>query len=59
MWLIDTGCGYDLVSRNDVTSLTRWIKNAPDGGMVFHTANGPTKSDEVVDIPIDELEEIL
>jgi hypothetical protein len=58
MWLIDTGCGHDLASRGEVSSLTRWIKSVPNG-MVFHTANGPTQSNDVVDIPIDELRETV
>ena len=27
-WLIDTGCGYDLVSRRQAASAKRWIRQA-------------------------------
>ena len=56
VWLVDSGCGHDLVSKHGVQSLTKWIKRVP-GGMVFQTANGPASTEDVVEIPIDRIEQ--
>ena len=38
MWLVDTGCGYDLVSRRETTLIKRFVSKAKVP-ITFHTAN--------------------
>ena len=53
LWLVDTGCGFDLVSRDHARALKRWIKRASKP-VQFATANGTTDAKEVLELFIDE-----
>eukprot|EP00974_Lingulodinium_polyedra_P083503 8083739-Lingulodinium_polyedra.AAC.1 len=53
MWLIDTGCGHDLVTKGDAQKMKRFIKRASQP-MSFNTANGITHVDEVLKVDVDE-----
>ena len=53
LWLVDTGCGFDLVSREHARALKRWIKRASKP-VQFATANGTTDATEVLELFIDE-----
>eukprot|EP00969_Alexandrium_andersonii_P055683 2454350-Alexandrium_andersonii.AAC.1 len=44
-WLVDTGCGYDLISRPRAQVLKRCIRRAMNP-MQFSTAGGPADADE-------------
>ncbi|MFM7978722.1 MAG: hypothetical protein ACKPKO_05350, partial [Candidatus Fonsibacter sp.] len=55
-WLIDTGCGNDILSKRDVVSVKDYIKKAKRP-VVFHTANGSTTTNSVAWIHIRELDE--
>ena len=55
MWLVDTGCGYDLVSKRETTLIKRFVSKATVP-ITFHTANGPTRTDNVANIHGRELE---
>ena len=49
LWLVDTGCGHDLVSRTNVKlsgGETRRLETA----VIFQTANGDTPSTHVAPI---------
>ena len=54
-WLMDTGCGHDLIGRAKAKSLGVDIVK-DDDEIVFQTANGSTTSD-VAKIVVDELDE--
>ena len=56
MWLVDTGCGYDIVSKREVSKLKRFISKATCG-ITFHTANGATRTEDVANIYVKELDE--
>ena len=55
-WLIDTGCGNDLLSKRDVASVKEYVRKAKRP-VVFHTANGSTTTNSVAWIHISELDE--
>ena len=55
MWLIDTGCGHDLIGKADVDSKYHLISKDKNGGMEFHTANGATPATKKAKIGVDEL----
>ena len=55
-WLVDTGCGYDLVSREHTTASKRWVRKAVHL-RTFQTANGITTTDKVVRMTVDEFGE--
>ena len=40
MWLVDTGCGYDFVSKREVAHMKRFVEQAKHN-FTFHTANRP------------------
>ena len=56
MWLVDTGCGYDLVSRREVALMKRFLNKA-EHIFTFHTANGPTVTEDVANLHVKELGE--
>ena len=56
MWLIDTGCGHDLVSHADTVAMKRFIEKAAQP-LTFHTANGDTEAHEVVNSFMAEIRE--
>ena len=55
-WLVDTGCGYDLVSKRETGLIKRFVSKAKVP-ITFHTANGPTRTDNVANIHVRELDE--
>ena len=56
MWRVDTGCGYDLVSKREVALMRRFIGKAKHA-ITFYTANGPTITEDVANIYVHELDE--
>ena len=46
-WLIDTGCGHDLVEKSDVAALASLFRPAPER-VVFDTAGGEVPADKAV-----------
>ena len=41
MWIVATGCGYDLVPKREVALMKRFVEKAKHT-ITFHTANVPT-----------------
>ena len=58
LWLIDTGCGHDLVSMKDLGADMAHILVA-DRPLTFNTANGKTKATEQAPLYCSELDEEL
>ena len=58
MWLVDTGCGYDLVSKREVALMKICVEKAKHT-ITFHTANGPTVTEDVANVYMQELDETL
>ena len=56
MWLVDTGCGYDLASKREVALMKTFVEKAKHT-ITFHTANGPTVTEDVADVYVKELDE--
>ena len=56
MWLVDTGCGYDLVSMREVALMKRFVEKARHT-ITFRTANGPTVTEDVANVYVKELDE--
>ena len=56
MWLVDTGCGYDIVSKREVALIKRFVNKAKLT-ITFHTANGPTVTENMAYIYVKELDE--
>ena len=54
-WLIDTGSGWDLVSRDDICKSVKPSKSAYE--IVLHTANGEITIDRKVDLQVGKLRE--
>ena len=57
-WLIDTGCGHDLVGIDEVEALKRMFK-AVGIPVNFQTANGVTQAREKIELHVDELGETV
>ena len=55
-WLVDTGCGYDLVSKEHTAATRRWVRKAVHP-RTFQTANGVTTTDKVARMTVDEFGE--
>ena len=53
LWLIDTGCGHDLVSRRHALQMKKFIQRASKP-ITFQTAGGPAPADEVLKMYVDE-----
>ena len=58
MWLIDTGCGHDLVARKELKALKRLIRQA-NIPLNFSTANGEVPANECADLFVKELNEAI
>ena len=59
LWLQDTGCGHDLVGRDEIRRLSRLIRAAADP-IKFATANGGTPTcTDAIDLYIKELDELI
>ena len=58
LWLVDTGCGHDLISESDVLKLKKWVKKAKFP-ITFITANGTTHADKVVELFVKEFGETI
>jgi hypothetical protein len=54
--LVDTECGYDLVSKRETGLIKRFVRKAKVP-ITFHTANGPTRTENVANIHVRELAE--
>ena len=57
-WLIDTGCGHDLVGLEEVKALKRLFR-AAGITVKFQTANGITRTTEQIDLHVEELGETV
>ena len=58
LWLVDTGCGHDLVSANNA-KLSKGKKITLDNQVTFQTANGDAPSTHSSQIFIEELNEMV
>ena len=56
MWLVDTGCVYDRVSRREPALIKRFVNKAKVP-ITFRTANGPTRTANVANIYVKELDD--
>ena len=56
-FILDTGCGHDLVSRSKVESMGGVLSHDDQGGMSFMTANGVTQTQEVMNFKPRELDQ--
>ena len=56
MWLIDTGCGHDLVGSQEIRQVKNLVRTAGKA-LILHTANGPTPAIECIDLWVRELGE--
>ena len=56
MWLVDTGCGYDIVSKRETAKIKRFLSKARCG-ITFHIANGATRTEDVANIYVKDLDE--
>ena len=54
-FILDTGCGHDLISRQKVEAMSGVISHDDEGGMSFMTANGVTQTQEVMNFRPKEL----
>ena len=54
MWLVDSGCGHDLISKREVAD-SQLDQEQCDNPMGFNTANGSTVAHNVAPLYIDEL----
>ena len=57
-WLMDTGCGHDLLGRSKATSLGVDIVQDKDE-IVFQTANGTTSTSDSTKYYVNELKETV
>ena len=58
LWLVDTGCGHDLVSANNA-KLSKGKKITLENQVAFQTANGDAPSTHSSQIFIEELSEMI
>ena len=56
MWLIDSGCGHDLVSRAEIAGVKHLVRRASKP-LVFNTADGKAPANDSVNIFVKELGE--
>lgn len=54
-FILDTGCGHDLISRQKVDVMSGVVGHDENGGMSFMTANGVTQTQEVMEFKPKEL----
>ena len=57
-WLVDTGCGYDLVARRHVETMKKWVRKAVKTKS-FQTANDKTTAGQVPRMTVSEFGEEL
>ena len=57
-WLMDTGCGFDLVPRRKVLALQNKFRKAKQQ-IQFSTAGGSTNTHSICPISVDELDAII
>ena len=57
-WLIDTGCGHDLVSKDGVQMLKPYFRDASEK-VVFDTAGGEAPADTVVPMYVPDIGEAI
>ena len=55
LWLIDTGCGHDLVARKELKGLRKLIRQA-NIPLTFYTANGQVPATDAADLFVKELD---
>eukprot|EP00974_Lingulodinium_polyedra_P094223 9130304-Lingulodinium_polyedra.AAC.1 len=53
MWIIDSGCGRDLITESDAQQLKRFIRRA-SGADHFRTASGLTRATDVAKLLVKE-----
>ena len=53
-WLVDTGCGHDLVDKRESESIHRWKVTAEEP-QTFHTAGGPVEATEQMPMFLQDL----
>eukprot|EP00969_Alexandrium_andersonii_P117692 5205950-Alexandrium_andersonii.AAC.1 len=53
MWLIDAGCGHDLVTNPHALMLKRWIRQA-EMPIALATANGSAEADQILEAFVEE-----
>ena len=58
LWLIDTGCGHDLVSRRELTAVKDMMRKAQQT-IILHTANGKVVARDAIDLFVKELGQIV
>jgi hypothetical protein len=56
LWLVDTGCGSDLIEKCEIRNLKPFVARAAKS-ITFHTANGPTTATEIVRLFVEEFGE--
>ena len=56
LWLMDTGCGNDLVDRREIHALRRLIRRS-NFPCTFKTANGLTKAEHEAVIVVPEIDD--
>ena len=56
LWLVDTGCGSDLIEKSEIRNLKPFVAHAAKT-ITFHTANGPTTATEIVRLFVEEFGE--
>ena len=49
MWLVVTGCGYDLVSKRETGMIKRFVSKAKVP-ITLHTASGPTRTNNIANM---------
>ena len=58
LWLMDTGCGHDLVSKKELATAKHLIRSATMP-LLFTTANGTTHANEAADLFVKEFGETV
>ena len=53
LWLIDTGCGHDLVSRRELAAVKDMVRKAQQT-IILHTANGKVVARDAIDLFVKE-----
>ena len=56
MWLVDTGCDYDIVSKRETALIKRFVSKAKVP-ITFHTAHGPTRTENNANIHARDLDD--
>ena len=56
-WLMDTGCGHDLVGQKAIKDYSRYCRPVKKS-VTFNTAGGPSPTKQVIIIALAELLEV-